>query len=97
MSTICIFKFSEDVNEEILEKQIAVAIIYAECTFGKPKVRIGAAYSISPGESKVSIDISTEVGESIAQVFTGLMIRQLGEDGFQVIRKEFNIKLDSKI
>ncbi|GAB4117301.1 MAG: hypothetical protein Kow00103_13890 [Candidatus Caldatribacteriota bacterium] len=94
MPAVCRFKFPEGLDREIIETQLALAIIAAECTFGQPKVRISAAYCVSPGSStadkkkkpQVAIDVSTEVGEHIAQVFTGLMIRQLGEDKFTVDR-----------
>jgi len=94
MPAVCRFKFPEGLDREIIETQLALAIIAAECTFGQPRVRINAAYCISPaskttdGKKKpqVAIDVSTEVGEHIAQVFTGLMIRQLGEEGFAVER-----------
>uniref|UniRef100_A0A7V3ZWT5 Uncharacterized protein n=1 Tax=candidate division WOR-3 bacterium TaxID=2052148 RepID=A0A7V3ZWT5_UNCW3 len=88
MPAVCRFKFPEGLDREIIETQLA--IIAAECTFGQPKVRISAAYCVSPGSSdgrkkpQVAIDVSTEVGEHIAQIFTGLMIRQLGEDKFTV-------------
>ena len=86
MTDICRFKFSCELDDETVETQLALAIISAECTFGQPKVRIGAAYCISSDERQVAIDTSSEVGEHIAQVFTGLLIRQLGEDGFTVER-----------
>jgi hypothetical protein len=86
MPTICKFKFPDGTDRETIESQIALAITTAECTYGHPKVRISAAYYISPGKPEVAIDVSTEVGEHIAQTFTGLMIRQLGEDNFDVER-----------
>jgi len=86
MPAVCRFKFPEGLDREIIETQLAVAVIAAECTFGQPRVRISAAYCISRDKPQVAIDISTDVGEHIAQVFTGLMIRQLGEDKFTVDR-----------
>jgi hypothetical protein len=92
MSAVCRFKFHAGLDREIIETRLALAIIAAECTFGQPRVRISAAYCVSPagktagGRPQVAIDVSTEVGEHIAQVFTGLMIRQLGEDKFTVDR-----------
>lgn len=94
MPTVCRFKFPEGLDRETIETQLALAVIAAECTFGQPKVRISAAYCVSPASKtadseknpQVAIDVSTEVGEHIAQVFTGLMIRQLGEDAFTVDR-----------
>jgi hypothetical protein len=94
MPVVCRFKLPRGLDREVVESQLALAIVATECTFGQAKVRIGAGYCISPtdetlnGEKgfQVVIDISTEVGEHIAQVFTGLMIRQLGEDKFIVER-----------
>jgi len=69
MSVICRFQFPDEVDKEILETQLAMAIITTECTFGQPKVRIAAAYCISKDKPQVAIDVSTDVGEHIAQVF----------------------------
>ena len=82
MADVCKFKFDEGIDNEFIESQVALAIITAECTFGKPKVRLNAAYIAS--KNKVVIDVSNEVGEHIAQVFTGLMTRKFGEDKFTV-------------
>ena len=94
MSVVCKFEFPEELDRKTIENQLALAIIATECTFGQAKVRISAAYCLSPasdtadGKTKprVAVDVSTEVGEHIAQVFTGLMIRQIGEDNFIVNR-----------
>ena len=84
MGEICRFEFEEDVSKQTLEEQIALSIITAECTFGKPKVRLHAGYLASDG--KAVIDVSSDVGEHIAQVFTGLMSRHIGEENFTVER-----------
>ena len=86
MPTVCKFKFPEALGREIIETQLALAIVAAESIYGKPKVRVNAAYFVSKDKPQVAIDVSTEVGEQIAQMFTGLMIRQLGEDKFTVDR-----------
>ncbi len=86
MPDVCRFKFPADLEGELIESQLALAIVATECTLGQPKVRINAAYSISKDRTRVVIDVSTNVGEQIAQIFTGLMMRQLGEDGFSVER-----------
>jgi hypothetical protein len=96
MPIVCRFEFPEGLDREIIEAHLALAVITAECTFGQPKVRLSAAYCVSPAgktsgskkKPQVAIDVSTEVGEHIAQVFTGLMIRQLGEGEFTVDRLE---------
>lgn len=94
MPVVCRFKFPEGLDKESIEAKLALAIVATECIFGQARVRINAAYCISPKSvtpdgkkgPQIAIDVSTEVGEHIAQVFTGLMIRQLGEDRFTVER-----------
>jgi len=86
MPVVCKFKFPNELDRETIETQLALAIISAECAFGQPRVRISAGYLISKEKPEVAIDVSTDVGEHIAQVFTGLMTRQLGEDQFTVER-----------
>lgn len=88
MAEICRFKFKDGATKEVIEDQIALAIVTAECTFGQAKVRLHASYAASDG--KTAIDVSSDVGEHIAQVFTGLMIRKVGEENFTVerIRKD---------
>lgn len=87
MPSVCRFTFPLGTDRETIEAHLALAVISAECTFGKPGVRTsGAAYFLSKERPQMAIDVSTEVGEHIAKVFAGLMIRELGEEGFTVER-----------
>ena len=88
MSIACKFMFPDNVTKEALETQLALAILAAECKYGQARVRIGTSYGISADASQIAIDVSTEVGEHVAEVFTGLMIRQIGEEQFSVDRIE---------
>nr|AJG38134.1 hypothetical protein [bacterium enrichment culture clone fosmid MGS-K1] len=91
MKAVCRFRFPEDTARELIEGGIAEAIFNAECLFGKPNVRVsGVAYYISgpPKANQCVIDVSSEVGEHVAQVFTGIMLKTLGEDKFSVTRLE---------
>ena len=82
MNEICKFKFKDGISKEMIEEQIALAIVMAEYTFGQPRVRLFAGYAASDGTAV--IDIGSDIGEHIARVFTGLMIRELGERSFTV-------------
>lgn len=84
MPDVCRFKFKRGMDRKTIEEQISLAIITAECTFGQAKVRLNAGYVISG--NRAVIDVSSDVGEYIAQVFTGLMTRKFGEDRFTVER-----------
>lgn len=86
MPAVCRFRFPDGTDGETIEGHLALAIIAAECAYGKPRVRICAAYCLSKDKPQLAIDVSTEVGELIAQVFTGLVMRELGEEAFVVER-----------
>ena len=89
MKTVCRFKFPDGTTREFIEASMASAIFNAECVFGKPRVRVsGIAYYVSDHSPQCVIDVSNEVGEHVAQVFTGIMINTLGEEKFQVRRIE---------
>lgn len=85
MKQICRFKFPKETKKEFIEASIASAIFNAECVFGKPRVRVsGVAYYLDEDSPRLIIDVSSEVGEHVAQVFTGIMINTIGENGFSV-------------
>jgi len=89
MSALCTFKFARRARRELIAAGIASAIFNAECFFGKPKVRVsGVSYYLSDHGRHLMIDVSSEVGEHVAQIFTGIMMNTLGEDKFQVRRVE---------
>jgi hypothetical protein len=81
---VCRFKFHKNISREQIEEHISFAVISAECTFGQAKVRLNAAYLAA--DNKVVIDVSSLVGEHIAEVFTGLLIKEYGEHSFTVER-----------
>jgi len=81
---VCRFKFNRGIDKEIIEEKITLAFIAAECTFGPAKVRFNASY-LARG-NKVVFDVSSPIGEHIAEVFTELMVREFGEEAFIVER-----------
>ncbi|MFC1799403.1 hypothetical protein ACFL2Z_00615 [Candidatus Eisenbacteria bacterium] len=86
MNQVCRFKFSDNLTKGDIETQLALAITAAECTYGRARVRISAAYFIAKDRPAVVVDVSTEVGEYIAQAFTELMTRLISEENFTVER-----------
>jgi len=84
MTDVCKFKFQEEIGKEAIEDEITRAIKTAEYTFGQAKVRLHAGYLAT--NNKAVIDVSSEVGEYIAQIFIGLMTDRLGEDKFTMER-----------
>jgi len=89
MSALCKFRFTKKIRKEMIEASIVSAIFNAECFFGKPRVRVsGVSYYLSEDGCHLLIDVSSEVGQHVAQIFTGIMMNTAGEDDFQVRRVE---------
>lgn len=89
MKKVCKFTFRNGIGRDLIEAAIASAVFSAECVFGKPRVKVsGIAYYLAGNGHLCVIDISTEVGQHVAQVFTGFMMNALGEEKFQVRRIE---------
>lgn len=58
----------------------------AECLHGRAQVLLDAVFRLDPDRRTCVIEGATPVGRTIAQVFTGLLIRAFGEDAFTVER-----------
>ena len=83
-TAFCKFVFPETVSIRFLEDVVACAILNAERTFGKAKVRVYASYTVAEDPPLCLIDISSEVGRFIAETFVEMVIRFVGEKNFKV-------------
>jgi hypothetical protein len=84
MKQVYRFTFPRKTPPSQIEQALSEAIHAVECIHGPNRVRLGMGYYMSKGQCV--IDTETEVGRQVAQVFTGLISRELGEDGFSVER-----------
>ena len=82
---VCKFHFDEGTSRELVEAALAEAIRVAEDIHGPTVVRLGGGYfRLSEERLECVIDLTTQIGRHIAQVFTGILIRQCGEESFRV-------------
>jgi hypothetical protein len=86
MPDACRFRFQKGPSRESIEAQLAIAIRATESVYGGPRVRMGVGYLFSEDGRELAIDVSTEVGDHVARIFTGLLTWQLGEEHFTVDR-----------
>ena len=70
------------------ELTLHLAIYAAEGLHGEARVRLEVSYQLDRSANAIIVDGETEVGASLVKVFTHLLIRQFGEDGFNVRRIE---------
>ena len=84
MRKVCRFQFEEGGSRQAIEAELTLAITVAECLFGRAQVRLGTGYLFSEDGRELVLDISGETGEYVARIFTGLLIRNVGERCFRV-------------
>jgi hypothetical protein len=84
------FSFSVDVALDEAEMTLQLATFAAEGLFGTAQVRLDFGYHVDTDHRLILIDGSTEVGATVAHVFTGLLLREFGDDSFAVERVHSN-------
>ncbi|MBI5124035.1 MAG: hypothetical protein HZA72_01290 [Candidatus Omnitrophica bacterium] len=78
------FKFKNGIDKKLIQSQIKVAIATTKCIFGHAKVKFNAGYAVS--KNQALIDISSDVGKFLDQVFNRLMTEQVGKNKFTAER-----------
>lgn len=84
--TVYLFKFKDAVSMQEVEETLYLSMFASEGIHGRARVRLEKSFLADPKLHACAIDGSTAVGVTIAQVFTGLLTREIGEDAFSVHR-----------
>ncbi|GIW56291.1 MAG: hypothetical protein KatS3mg082_2752 [Nitrospiraceae bacterium] len=79
-----LFRFEPHVPLAHAEMSLHLAMFAVEGLAGRARVRLDATYQINAESHVIRIDGSTRVGQMIARVFAGLLLREFGEDAFCV-------------
>ena len=82
------FAFVPRISLGEAEMTLQLAIFAAEGLFGTASVRLDFRYYVDVPRHSLFVDGTTEVGETIIKIFTGLALREFGEDAFCVRRVE---------
>ena len=84
------FVFEPQIVLEEAEMTLQLAIFAAEGLFGAARVRLDFGYFVDEPSRTIIVAGTTEVGETIIKIFTGLALREFGEDAFRTRRIEAN-------
>ena len=82
------FEFEPAVPLTEAEMSLHLAMYAVEGLFGEARVRLEAAYHLDEARRTITVDGTAEVGAAIVKVFTRLVSREFGDDGFHVRRVE---------
>jgi len=78
------FEFEPLVPVESAELSLHLAMYAVEGLYGEARVRLDASYHLDEARRSITVDGGTEVGAALVKVYTRLLIREFGEDGFHV-------------
>jgi hypothetical protein len=82
------YRFEIDASVPLAEAEMSLqlAMIALEGIYGQAGVRLDARYDVDEAGRALVVDASTDVGAALVRVFTTLMIREFGDDAFNVQR-----------
>ncbi len=80
------FEFDSEVSLADAEMTLHLAMFAVEGVFGRARVRLDAEYVLDEESCGITVDTRTEVGAMIVRVFTGLLLREFGEESFRLHR-----------
>jgi len=80
------YTFNEKTSLAEVRDSLFLAVFSAEGLHGRAQVRLDAAFHLDEKKRACVVDAASAVGKTIAQIFTGLLSREFGEDAFAVER-----------
>jgi len=78
------YEFHEGVSLQEVEETLMLAALAVESLHGRSQLRLDAAFRLDKAARTCVVDARSDVGRSIARIFTGFLTREFGEDGFKV-------------
>lgn len=94
--TVYRFTFSRAADLTEVEATLHLALYASEGLFGAARVRLEFGYRLDGERNAILVDATTEVGSVIARIFTSLLLREIGEDTFEVRAVESQSQVDGK-
>ncbi len=78
------YKFEPEVPMLDVETSLVLSVLAVESLKGKSRLRLEADYNVNRNERTAKVSAGTEVGESIARIFTGFIALEFGGESFKV-------------
>jgi hypothetical protein len=90
------YTFSDDASASTAKDLLLLSVVAVECLRGGSVVRLDAACQFDESHRTCVVECGTDVGQSIARIFTGFLTREFGEQAFRVERIGGNTTTDTK-
>lgn len=82
------FEFAPGVPLTEAEMTLQLAMIALEGLVGQARVRLDATYHLDEARRAIIVDGTTAIGAALVRIFTGLALREFGDDAFAVRRAQ---------
>ena len=81
------YQFRRHLDLDEVQDTLTLSVLGAEHLHGRARVRLDGWWRLDRQRRTCQIDASTRVGEVIAQLFTGYLSKEFGENSFTVRRE----------
>ena len=93
--TIYHYQIKDGILMSAVKDSLLISIMAVESLFGRSRINLEARFRLEKMNRVCIIDVGTLIGETIARVFTGLLIREFGEQAFKVERMETSVEVET--
>ena len=93
--TIYHYQIMDGIPMNAVKDSLLLSVMAAESLYGRPRINLEARFRLERVSRVYIIEAGTKIGETIARVFTGLLIREFGERAFKVERKETSLEVET--
>ena len=80
------YGFKRHIPIDDLQDTLTLAVLTVESLHGRSRVRLDGRWRLDRQRRTLEIDGSTELGQNLASVFTGLVSREFGDRAFHMLR-----------
>ena len=89
------YRFDPGISLHDVEDSLLLAVLAVESLEGRSRLKLAAKISVDRRARSAEVGADTDVGESIARIFTGFLAKQFGEKAFKVERRDASIEAES--
>jgi len=93
--TIYRYQINDGILMNAVKDSLLISIMAVESLYGRSRINLEARFRLENASRVCIIEVGTQIGETIARVFTGLLIREFGELAFKVEKRETSLEVET--
>ncbi len=81
------YQFDEKVPAQDIEETLMLALLAVASMHGRTRVRMDGRFQLDKKKRLCVIDAGTRIGADLAQIFTGYVTREFGDDAVDIVHE----------